>query len=533
MKLAIAQLNLMVGAIEANAQRVIELADRLVAEGVDLVVFPELTLVGYPPEDLLLRRECLQRVETALARIREQVHGITLVLGYPGERDGACYNLAAAIRDGELLCEYRKRELPNYSVFDEKRYFAAGEDIGLFEQGGLRFALVICEDVWVDAPVREAVAAGAQVVLTLNGSPYYRGKVRERERLVGKLAARHGVSLVYVNQVGGQDELVFDGASFVCAADGRVALRCVQFEEAVEVFDIDAGGAPALRPLPPWLDDLEEVWRALVCGVRDYVGKNGFHGVVLGLSGGIDSALTLALAVDALGARNVEVVSMPSRYTAEISNTDAAEQARRLGVDYLSIPIEPAFQTLLDMLVEPFAGRPMDVTEENIQARIRGLLLMAISNKSGRMLLTTGNKSEMSVGYATLYGDMNGGFAPLKDVPKTLVFALARWRNREVEVIPERVITRPPSAELRPDQQDTDSLPPYEVLDEIIERFVERDQSVEEIVAATGFDRTEVERMTRLILRAEYKRRQAAPGIKITARAFGRDWRYPIVNGCL
>ncbi len=533
MKLAIAQLNLVVGAIEQNAQRIIDTAGEQAARGIELLLFPELTLMGYPPEDLLLRHECQQRVDAALQRILDEVRGITLVLGLPGVREGRRFNMAIALRDGKILAEYRKRELPNYSVFDEKRYFSPGHDVALFEQGGARFALAICEDVWVDGPVADSAEAGADVVLNLNASPYHRGKVQQRERLVTELAARHELTLVYANLVGGQDELVFDGASFACDREGRVLLRCAQFDEGVWSLRLGARGEPQAESVVPWLDPLPEVYQALVCGVRDYVDKNGFKGVALGLSGGIDSALTLAIAVDALGADRVEVVSMPSRYTADMSNEDAAKQAQRLGVKYLSIPIEPAFQALLGMLAEPFAGLPMDVTEENIQARIRGLLLMAISNKSGRMLLTTGNKSEMSVGYATLYGDMNGGFAPLKDVPKTLVYALARWRNRDGEIIPERVITRPPSAELRPDQQDTDSLPPYEVLDEIIERFVEQDQSVEEIVAETGFDAGQVARMARMIIRSEYKRRQAAPGVKITARAYGRDWRYPIVNGCL
>lgn len=532
-RVAIAQLDLKVGAIEENAWRVIETAREQARLDVDLLLFPELTLIGYPPEDLLFRHECQARVDAALQLIREEVSGITLVLGLPAMRDGRRYNLAVALRDGEILAEYRKRELPNYSVFDEKRYFAAGADVALFEQQGIRFALAVCEDVWVDEPVADNADAGADVVLVLNASPYHRGKAQQRERLVAELASRHEVTLIYGNLVGGQDELVFDGASFACNPGGEVVLRCAQFREGLWWLTLDARGNPHADTLAPWLDPLQEVYEALVCGVCDYVNKNGFNGVVLGLSGGIDSALTLAIAVDALGADRVEVVSMPSRYTADISNEDAAKQAQRLGVKYLSIPIEPAFQALLDMLAEPFAGLPMDVTEENIQARTRGLLLMAISNKTGRMLLTTGNKSEMSVGYATLYGDMNGGFAPLKDVPKTLVYALARWRNQDGEVIPERVITRPPSAELRPDQQDTDSLPPYEVLDEIIERFVEQDQSVEEIVTETGFDREEVARVARMIIRSEYKRRQAAPGIKITARAYGRDWRYPIVNGCL
>ncbi len=533
MRIAIAQLNLVVGAIERNAQRVIEVAGELSTRGVGLVVFPELTLIGYPPEDLLLREDCQVRVDAALERIRREVHGITLVLGYPGERDGNRYNLAGAIRDGELLAEYRKRELPNYGVFDEKRYFAAGEAAKVFEQGGLRLGLAICEDVWVERPVADAAAAGAQLILNLNASPYHRDKVQERELLVSGLARREGVGIVYANLVGGQDELVFDGASFACNAHGDVVVRCAQFGEALQLLEIGVDGQPEAGERRSWLGPLEEVYQALVCGVRDYVDKNGFPGVVLGLSGGIDSALTLAIAVDALGAERVEVVMMPSRYTADISNEDAAMQAQRMAVKHQVIPIEPAFKAFLGMLEAVFEGSEPDVTEENIQARCRGLVLMAISNKSGRMLLTTGNKSEMSVGYATLYGDMNGGFAPLKDVPKTLVYQLARWRNRDGEVIPERVIVRPPSAELRPDQKDSDSLPDYDRLDEIIERFVERDQSLATIVAETGFGQAEVERITRMVIRNEYKRRQAPPGVRITQRAFGRDRRYPIVNGCL
>jgi len=532
MRIAVAQLDLVVGAIERNAERVIDVAGTLVEQDVQLVVFSELTLTGYPPEDLLLRTDCQQRVDAALERIRRTVHGITLVLGYPGIRDGLRYNLAGVVRDGELLAEYRKRELPNYSVFDEKRYFSAGEGVALFELNGIRMALAICEDVWFEQPVAEAAAAGAQLILNLNGSPFHRGKVQERERLVSQLASRHGVGIVYANQVGGQDELVFDGASFVCDAQGKITTRCRQFEESVHVFEVSPQGQPEEDRCSPWFDEFEEVYQALVCGVRAYVAKNGFPGVVLGLSGGIDSALTLALAVDALGADKVEVLMMPSRYTADISNEDAVVQAVRMGVKHQTIPIEPAFRAFLGMLEESFAGMPADVTEENIQARCRGLLLMAVSNKTGRMLLTTGNKSEMSVGYATLYGDMNGGFAPLKDVPKTLVYRLARWRNREGEVIPDRVITRPPSAELRPDQKDSDSLPDYERLDEIIERFVEQDESVDRIVEMTGFARQEVEQIVRMITRNEYKRRQAPPGIRITRRAFGRDRRYPIVNGC-
>ena len=534
MRIAIAQLNLVVGAVEQNAARVIELAVDLAARGVGLVVFPELTLLGYPPEDLLLRDDCQQRIDAALERIRADVPaGITLVLGYPGQRDGQRFNLAGVIRDGELIAEYRKRRLPNYSVFDEERYFRAGSRAVVFEQDGVRMGLAICEDVWFDGPVADAAAAGARLILNLNASPFHRGKAREREQLVTRLAVREGVGIVYANLVGGQDELVFDGASFVCNARGEVTARCPQFEETVRVLEVDSDGEPLRGDCRPWRDELDEIYQALVCGVRDYVRKNGFPGVVLGLSGGIDSALTLAVAVDALGADCVEVVLMPSRYTAEMSNQDAALQAERMGVKYQTIPIEPAFQAFLGMLEEAFEGAGPDVTEENIQARCRGVVLMAISNKTGRMLLTTGNKSEMSVGYTTLYGDMNGGYAPLKDVPKTLVYRLARWRNRNGEVIPERVLTRPPSAELRPDQKDSDSLPDYDRLDEILERYVERDESVARIVEETGFDRDEVERIARLVLRNEYKRRQAPPGVRITQRAFGRDRRYPIVNGCL
>ena len=530
MRIAIAQLNLLVGDIEGNTQRIIDSAERLRAQQAELVVFSELTLTGYPPEDLLLRSECQQRVDAALQRLRDEVRGITLVVGFPGVREGKRYNMAAALRDGQVLAEYRKRELPNYSVFDEKRYFVPGEGVGVFEQGGVTFALAVCEDVWFDAPVADAVADGAQLILNLNGSPFHRGKSREREQAVTALARKHGVGIVYANQVGGQDELVFDGASFVADCQGKLQQHCAQFVEAEAVIELDAQGCPLAAEQVPLMDADAEVYQALVTGVRDYVRKNGFKGVVLGLSGGIDSALTLAIAVDALGAENVEVVLMPSRYTSDMSNEDAAEQAKRMGVDWQIIPIEPAFSAFNAMLAETFAGSEPDVTEENIQARCRGILLMAISNKRGRMLLTTGNKSEMSVGYATLYGDMNGGFAPLKDVPKLLVYRLSRWRNREQEVIPERVIVRPPSAELRPDQKDSDSLPDYAVLDPIIERYVEQDQSVDEIIAA-GFERAVVERIARLIDISEYKRRQAPPGVKITQRAYGRDRRYPIVSG--
>ena len=525
--IALAQLNLLVGDIHGNARRVIDCAERLRGRA-DIVVFPELTLTGYPPEDLLLRPACDGRVKTALHEIAVETTGVTIVLGYPAMRDGRRYNAAGVLRDGVIATEYRKMELPNYSVFDERRYFEPGAHAVVFEQDGVRFGLTICEDIWFDTPVRRAASAGAEVLLNLNASPFHHGKAQERESLVSERAARFGVSVVYVNLVGGQDELVFDGGSFVVDRDGAICHRAAFFDEAESVVRVH-DSRPLVSSIAPFPGIESQIYEALVVGTRDYVTKNGFSSVVLGLSGGIDSALTLAVAVDALGARNVEAVSMPSRYTADISNDDARRQAETMGVHYLSIPIEPAFEAFIDMLSETFAGTQPDVTEENIQSRCRGIVLMAISNKRGRMLLTTGNKSEMSVGYATLYGDMAGGFAPLKDVPKQLVYRLARWRNRDGEVIPRRVIDRPPSAELRPDQQDSDSLPDYEVLDPILERYVEQDQGADEIVRA-GFDRATVERVIRLVDRSEYKRRQAPPGVKITRRAYGRDRRYPIVN---
>jgi NAD+ synthase (glutamine-hydrolysing) len=524
---ALAQLNLMVGDIAGNARRVIECAARLRGSA-DIIVFPELTLTSYPPEDLLLRPDCDTRVTEALRDITRAAVGVTLVIGYPAMRDGIRYNAAGVLRDGVVDFEYRKMQLPNYSVFDERRYFEPGANALVFEQGGVTFGVTICEDIWFDAPVQRAASAGANVLLNLNASPFHQGKAAEREALVAERAAAFGVSVVYVNLVGGQDELVFDGGSFVVDSEGTVRQRAAFFEES-EILVTLENGVPKQGELQPFFDEEEQVYRALVTGTRDYVNKNGFGSVVLGLSGGIDSALTLAIAVDALGAENVEAVSMPSRYTADISNLDAARQAEIMGVAYQTIPIEPAFDAFLDMLSDTFAGTRPDITEENIQARCRGIILMAISNKRGRMLLTTGNKSEMSVGYATLYGDMAGGFAPLKDVPKLLVFRLARWRNRVAEVIPQRVIDRPPSAELRPDQKDTDSLPDYEILDGILALYVEQDRSVAAIVEA-GYARSVVERVTRLVDRSEYKRRQAPPGVKITRRAYGRDRRYPIVN---
>ena len=529
--IAIAQINPVVGDIAGNAERILSYARRARDElGADAVVYPELALTGYPPEDLLLRSDFLDLCDRLLGHIRLEAHGIDLILGYPRRLEGRLYNAAGLIREGEVVAEYFKSELPNYSVFDEKRYFTPGDEPCVVDIGGLPVGITICEDIWQPQAARRATEAGAELLININASPYQMGKEADRLKVVQQRVAENGVPVVYVNLVGGQDELVFDGGSFVVDADGQLVRRSPLFAESLELVQFDEAGDPLPGEVVSVPDTTESVYRALVLGVHDYVNKTGFQGVVLGLSGGIDSALTAAIAVDALGAERVEVVLMPSRYTADMSNEDALLQAQKLGVRHSIIPIEPAFQAFLGMLKEEFEGLPMDVTEENIQARCRCIVLMAISNKSGRMLLTTGNKSEVSVGYATLYGDMAGGFAPLKDVFKTMVYRLARWRNREEEVIPERVIERPPSAELRPEQKDTDSLPPYEQLDAILERYVELDQGIEEIMAA-GFDEYLVKRIVGMVDRNEYKRRQAPPGIKVSRRAYGRDRRYPIVNG--
>ncbi len=479
--------------------------------------------------------------------------GLHLVVGHPhqfGERGDVRskshavqkrFNAASALAGGRVVGTYAKRELPNYQVFDERRYFASGRDAGLpplvFEAGGLRFGLLICEDAWFDEPARTARAAGAQVLCVLNASPFHVDKAEEREQRMAERARASGCALLYSHLVGGQDEVVFDGASFAVDAQGRVQARAASFEEDLLLVDLDGDGAPS-GPLATVPEIEAQAWAALVTGVRDYLGKNGFPGAIIGLSGGIDSAIVLAVAVDALGADKVRAVMMPSPYTADISWLDARDMAARLGVRYDEIAIAPMFDAFRTSLAPLFAGLPEDTTEENLQARIRGTLLMALSNKSGAIVLTTGNKSEMATGYCTLYGDMAGGFAVIKDVAKTLVYRLAEWRNRQPThradgtigpVIPERIITRAPSAELRPNQTDQDSLPPYEVLDGILARYMEEDQGIEEIVAA-GYVRTDVERVTRLIKVNEYKRRQAPVGIRITHRAFGRDWRYPITS---
>jgi len=533
LRILVAQLNLLVGDVDGNRDQVIAATNAARnRRQADLLVFPELTLTGYPPEDLLLRPELTERTQAALLRIAAETRGITLILGYPKVALGGLFNVAGLVSDGRVIAEYAKQLLPNYSVFDEKRYFQPGSGPGILAFRGIKIALTVCEDIWEEGPTRQAAAAGAELLININASPYRLDKAPEREALVRLRAQEHGIPIIYVNLVGGQDELVFDGGSFVVDSEGNLTHRAPCFEAAFLVVDIDLEHGP--RPLPgavaPLLEREEAIYRALVLGVRDYVCKNGFDGAVLGLSGGIDSALTLALATDALGPERVEAVLMPSRYTADMSLDDAMEQARILGVKAKIISIEPAFKAFLEMMADQLAGRDAGVTEENIQARCRGIILMAVSNEQGRMLLTTGNKSEMAVGYATLYGDMAGGFAPLKDLFKTLVYRLARYRNRRSRVIPERVLIRSPSAELRPDQTDQDSLPDYDLLDEILEHYIEDDRSVAAIVAE-GYPESEVRRVARLVDRNEYKRRQAPPGVRITCRAFGRDRRYPITSG--
>jgi NAD+ synthase (glutamine-hydrolysing) len=534
---ALAQINLLVGDVQGNLARALREAARARDElHADLVLFPELTLSGYPPEDLLFHRGLRSQIERALQGL-VAAPGIGLVVGFPDYEGTHIYNSAAVYRDGRREALTRKSCLPNYRVFDEKRYFTAGGNPAVFECQGFRIGLLVCEDVWESEPARRAAAAGAELLLVINASPFEVNRQHTRERVVRERIAECSLPVAYVNLCGGQDELVFDGNSFVMDAQGQLVLRAPAYTEGLYrvQFERRAGKAvPIAGEIAAELSVEASVYQALVLGVRDYVSKHGFPGVVMGLSGGVDSALTLAIAVDALGAERVQAVMMPSRYTSQMSIEDALAQARRLGVQISTIPIESMFEATLGALAAEFAGRAPDTTEENIQARTRGLLLMAISNKTGRMLLTTGNKSEMAVGYATLYGDMNGGFAPIKDCSKLLVYRLANYRNSlapaSEPVIPARVIEREPSAELRHGQKDTDSLPPYEVLDPILEAFIEEDLSVDEI-CARGFERSVVTRVLNMVQRNEYKRRQAPPGVRVSARAFGRDWRYPITSG--
>jgi NAD+ synthase (glutamine-hydrolysing) len=537
LRLALAQFDFPVGAIEANATQIAGMIAHARDEfGADVVLFPELALSGYAPEDLLFRPSFLADCEAALERIAAATTGIVAVVGWPQSAGSIAYNAASVLRDGRIEQTYRKRELPNYSVFDERRYFDVDPDREncVFEVDGVRVGLLICEDLWFAEPMAQTVEAGAELVLVPNASPFEHDKHARRDRVLGERARETGAAIAYVNTVGGQDAVVFDGGSLVADADGTVHPAAAAFTEQwlVVEFDRSSRRFAALQ----WVEDGDEsrdalAWRAVVRGTRDYFRKNGFSKAWLGLSGGIDSALVLAIAVDALGADNVTAVRMPSRYTAGLSNDLASEQCERQGVRLLTLPIEKPFQGFLDTLADTFAAHPADTTEENLQSRTRGALMMALTNKFGGLLLTTGNKSEYAVGYATIYGDMCGGYAPLKDLYKTEVYALARWRNTVGDpVIPVGVIDRPPSAELRENQTDQDSLPPYDVLDAILLRHVDLEQSSDEIAAA-GFDSATVERVTRLVRVSEWKRQQSAPGPKISRRAFGRERRYPISSG--
>jgi NAD+ synthase (glutamine-hydrolysing) len=534
LRIVLGQINVTVGDIDGNVERIINAAKQARDElHGQIVLFPELAITGYPPEDLLLRDDLYEHVLRGLEEIKRDVRGIDILVGYPDRNIDGIFNAAALIRDGETIATCFKQHLPNYSVFDEKRYFTAGIEACVVDVHGIRAGITICEDIWMPGPVKQAVDAGAQLILNINASPFHIYKLQERTTVLQQRINEVHVPVVYVNLVGGQDELVFDGASLAMNSNGKVMVSAPSFEEGLYAVDLairDENVEPEKGLITPTLKDDASVYKALVCGTRDYIEKNGFSGVVIGLSGGIDSALTLAIAADAIGAERVEAVSMPSRYTADMSMEDARQEADSLGVEFHVIPIEPAFEAFLDSLADEFRGLPVDVTEENIQARCRGIILMAIANKKRRIVLTTGNKSEMAVGYATLYGDMAGGFAVLKDVPKTLVYRLAAYRNSLEPVIPGRVLERPPSAELAPDQKDEDSLPPYSILDPVLEYYVEQDKSMEDIVKL-GYDEEVVRRVIWMVERNEYKRRQAAPGVRITRRAFGRDRRYPITSG--
>jgi NAD+ synthase (glutamine-hydrolysing) len=538
-RIALAQINPTVGDLENNLARMDRYANIALSEyGANLVVFPELSITGYPPEDLLFRQGFVEQARDCLARLASRNPDIAILAGAPRVEQGRLYNSAAWLAGGRMRYIYDKQILPNYGVFDEKRYFTAGQAPAVVDLDGFRLGITLCEDIWEPGPVRATAAAGAQLIVNLNASPFHVRKVFERQAVLKARCEESGLPVLYVNQVGGQDELVFDGHSMAVDIAGNVVYRAPGFSESLGIVEFDAAGFAMPGSVPAvdtgagteTLDDPAMVYRALVLAVRDYVTKNGFNGVVLGLSGGVDSALTLAIAVDALGAESVEALMMPSRYTSRMSLEDAAEVAKNFGVVYEEISIEPAFESLLASLRPVFQGLPPDTTEENLQARCRGVILMAISNKKRKLVLATGNKSEMAVGYATLYGDMAGGFAPLKDVSKTRVYELCRYRNRKAAMIPARILERPPSAELAPGQKDEDSLPPYPVLDRILELYLEQEKSIVSIVQA-GFEEVTVREVVKKVNRNEYKRRQAAPGVKITKRAFGRERRYPITNG--
>ncbi|TCB52586.1 NAD+ synthase [Acinetobacter sp. ANC 4779] len=532
-KIALAQFSPHTGNIEANAQKMLDQVNEAKKEKADLIIFPELSTVGYPAEDLLLRPSLAKRTQKAFEKLN-QVKDIVMVFGFVNQtEDGHRYNSAAVMKDGQVLGIYNKQNLPNYSVFDENRYFSAGHQHLVFEYLGHKFGVLICEDIWSLSTVHQLSQLNVETALVLNASPYEVGKPQHRLTTMRELAKQLNINLVYTNQVGGQDDLIFDGTSFVINKDGNIALQAPSFKEDLYYAEYEAEQhAYKVGTLTPALDTMAEIYQGLVLATRDYIQRSGFPGVILGLSGGIDSALTLAIAVDAIGADKVQAVMMPYTYTAQISVEDAAAQAKNMGVTFGIAEINPIVNSFMQTLYPFFGNSPADTTEENLQARARGTLLMGLSNKFGNLVLATGNKSELSVGYCTLYGDMVGGYAVLKDVYKTIVFELAKYRNSisETPVIPERVITRPPSAELRPDQKDQDSLPPYDVLDAILYAYIEEDMSQDDIIAK-GFKKEVVEKVIRLVDRNEYKRRQAAIGPRISPRSFGRERRYPIVNG--
>jgi NAD+ synthase (glutamine-hydrolysing) len=538
LNIIMAQINPTVGDVAGNTQRVMESVRHAEEEyAANVVVFPELTLCGYPPEDLLLRASMHSRIEAARKVLQLTKFKAVVIVGYPLYKEDKCFNMAGVLEGGQWIAEYAKQELPNYQVFDEKRYFVEGKNTCVFELHGIPVALTICEDIWHAGPMIQAHERGAKLMINLNASPFHLTKRQQRLDLLSQRAREGDMPIIYVNQVGGQDELVFDGGSFVTDAGGNCVVQAPHYEEGFFSVQLELKGDTltvinqALPVAPP---PLQIIYDALVLGVRDYVRKNGFKKAILGLSGGIDSALTLAIAVDALGAENVSAVMMPFRYTSDLSRNDAKEQADIMGVDYRVIGLEPIYDAFMSGLFESFEGKPVDLTEQNLQARCRGVILMAISNKTGAIVLTTGNKSEMAVGYSTLYGDMAGGFDALKDVPKMTVFTLAQYRNSLCEqgeyIIPPSVIERPPSAELAPDQKDEDNLPPYDILDQILERYIELDESAD-VITAAGFDSETVHRVLRLVDINEYKRRQAPIGVRISQRGFGRDRRYPITNG--
>jgi NAD+ synthase (glutamine-hydrolysing) len=530
--IALAQINPVVGDLSGNVKLISDAAEVAHRAGAKLLITPELALTGYPPEDLLLRPAFIEAAADALDQLRSTLAaypGLAVVVGHPLKTPLGLHNAASVLQDGQCIASYAKHELPNNEVFDEVRYFTPGNAPCVFDIEGCAIGVIICEDAWHAGPASQAKAAGAQVLISLNASPYHLHKENLRLEVLRKVIGTTSLPLIYVNAVGGQDELVFDGGSFALDANGLVATAMPQFETGIGLVTIDKNGEPELGLIAPSQSMESQAYSALVLGVRDYVHKNGFPGVIIGLSGGVDSALVLAIAVDALGAEQVRAVMMQSPYTAEISWVDARTLASNLGVQYDEIPIGGAVAALEGALASQFAGLALDTTEENIQARVRGTLLMALSNKTGRLVLTTGNKSEMAAGYCTLYGDMAGGFAVIKDIPKTLVYQLCGYRNSMAPVIPDRILTRAPSAELRPDQTDQDSLPPYDLLDAIVEGYMEQNQSIASLIER-GFDEASVHKITRLIKLNEYKRRQAPPGVRITTRAFGRDWRYPITS---